>query len=67
MLLTKAVKPMSNNILVVTLGAALIGATTFGLYTGFRFLERVAINRHRTGSSFRELYDDNEPKDNDGD
>lgn len=50
---------MSNNVLVLTLGAALIGAASFGLYTGFRFLERVAINRHRTGGSFKELYEDN--------
>ncbi len=50
---------MSNNILVVTLGAALIGAATFGLYSGFRFLERVAINCRHTGGSFKELYEDN--------
>lgn len=50
---------MINNILFIALGAALVGAASFGLYTGFRFLERSAINRRRSGGSLRDLYEDN--------
>lgn len=50
---------MSNSILFTALGAVIIGAASFGLYTGFRLFERAAINRRRAGGSLRVLYEDN--------
>lgn len=47
------------NLTPIIFGAALVGAASFGLYAGFRFLERSAIKRRRTDCNLRDLYEDN--------
>lgn len=49
---------MNNSIIFSVLGVFIVGTASAGVYIAFRCIERAVIKRH-TGSSFRELYEDN--------